>query len=187
MPKKALPRTNWLQSTAVRVTRVQFLFIAAYMVSVIIFDSWNLIAHTAVSQRWTAAGILLCLNAILWYLARMKFKNDNIYIAEILVIILADIAFAGMNVFWERGMASRAVALFAVPIITAATLRSRNALIATAALCTSAYSIAAVRYFNLHYGEGFRVELYGAVIFYSALFFVMSWLLLIVIRPEDHI
>ncbi len=178
--------SHWLQITSVRVTRVHFFFVAAYMAAIIIFDSWNLITHDAVAQRWTWAGALLALNAVIWYAARMKFKNNSIYVGLVLILIMADIVFAGMNVFWERGIASKAVGLFIVPIITAAVLRSRTTLLATATLSAAGYSIAAVRYFYIHYGESFKVELYGTVGFYCALFFITAFLLLIVISPREE-
>ena len=184
MAKKLAPGTNWLQTTAVRVTRVHFLYIAAYVLSIIVFDSWNLYTHEAVSELWTAVGILLAINTVLWYLARMKFSNNTIYIAIVLILIAADIIFAAYNVFWQRGLASKAVALFAIPIVTAAVLRSRSTLLATATLSAAAYSIVSVRYFYLNYGESFRVELYGTVGFYSALFFVLAGLLMVIIQPR---
>jgi hypothetical protein len=185
MAEKTKQVLTWLQSTATRVTRVHFLYIAAYMASIIIFDTWNLLAHTAVAQRWTAAGILLVLVTLLWYLAHIKFSNESVYVGLILVLVLADIVFAGFNIYWERGLASKSVILFAVPIITAATLRSRSSLFATATLSVAAYSIAIIRYFNLHYGESFRVELYGYLALFSALFYVLAWLLMIMINPKE--
>jgi hypothetical protein len=186
MAKSSKSLVNWLQSTAVRVTRVHFLYIAAYMGSTIVFDSWNLFTHPEIANRWTIAAILLILNTIFWYVARIKFSNDTVYIFLILGLVVADILFASMNVYWERGLASKAVFLFAVPIVTSACLRSRSALLATTTLCVAAYSLSVMRYFNLHYGESFRVELYGYMAFYCALFFVLASLLLIIIRPRGN-
>jgi hypothetical protein len=177
--------TNWLQATAVRVTRIHFLYIAAYIASIIIFDSWNLFTHVDISNRWTAAGILLVINTACWYFARIKFSASSIYIGLVMALVTADIIFAATNVYWERGLASKAIALFAVPIITSAALRSRSSLLATAALSTAAYSISAVRYYNLHYGESFRVELYGYLGFFCALFFILAALLMVIIQPKD--
>jgi hypothetical protein len=186
MAKKSTQALNWLQSTAVGVTRVHFLYAAAYMASIVVFDSWNLLTHPAVAQRWTAVGILLVINTIFWYISRIKFSSDTVYIVLILLLIAADIVFASLNVYWERGLASKAVVLFSVPIVTAAALRSRSTLLATAALSGAAYSIAIVCYFNLHYGESFRVELYGYLGLFCALFFILASLLLIVIQPKDN-
>ena len=178
--------TNWLQTTAVRVTRIHFLYIAFYMLSIIVFDSWNLYTHEAVSELWTAAGILLGANTVLWYVARMKFSKNSVYVAIVLALIAADIVFASYNVFWQRGLASKSVILFAVPIITAATLRSRSTLLSTTTLCAAAYSTMSVRYFYQNYGESYRVELYGTIGFYSALFFVLAALLLVIILPRQE-
>jgi hypothetical protein len=186
MAKKTVMRASWLQTTALRITRVHFLYVGSYMASIIIFDSWNLYTHDAIAQRWTLAGALLALTTIFWYVCRMKFSSNTLYVVLVLLLILADIIFAAVNVFWERGLASKAVLLFAVPIISSAALRSRSTLLATATLSAVAYSIAAVRYFYLHYGESYRVELYGYMAFYCALFFVLSWLLWIVIRPTQE-
>jgi hypothetical protein len=182
---KANTVTNWLQSTATRVSRIHFLYVAAYIASIIIFDSWNLFTHIEIGNRWTAAGILLIINTICWYVARIKFSSSTIYMFLIMIIIVADIVFAATNVYWERGLASKAVALFAIPLVTSATIRSRSALLATASLCTAAYSISAVRYYNLHYGESFRVELYGYIGFYCTTFFILAALLMVIILPKD--
>lgn len=165
-----------------RITRVHFLYVAAYMLSIIIFDSWNLITHESVMQRWTLAAALLILNTVIWYLCKVKLKNDNVYRLLLAVLIAADIVFAAVNVYWGRGMASKSVMLFAVPIISAALIRSRSLLLATTALSAAAYSMVSVNYFNAHYGQGFKVELYGETFLYSALFFILAGLLMISFR-----
>jgi hypothetical protein len=178
--------TKWLQATTVRVSRVHFLYIAAYLGATIVFDSWNLFPHVDIANRWTVAALFLVINTVCWYVARIKFSSNNVYVAIILLIVILDVIFAATNVYWERGLASKAVALFAVPIITAATLRSRSTVLAAASLSVAAYSLSAVRYFNLHYGESFRVELYGYVALYAASFFILALLLLIIIQPKEH-
>lgn len=185
MAKAARTKVNEIAHVAQRVTRTHFLFVATYLVSIIVFDSWNLLAHEAVGRRWLAGGLLLAGNTILWYLAHSRISGANLYRMFILLLVLFDIVFVGFNVYWERGMASNAVALFAIPIISAALTKSRTTILATATLSAAAYSIAAVKYFNDYYGEGFRVELYGTLLFYSLVFYVFSWLLLIFIRPSD--
>jgi hypothetical protein len=186
MAKKQTSRAGWLQTNAIRVTRVHFLYAVSYMLALVVFDSWNLYTHDAIVQRWTLAAILFILTTVLWYLSRLKFSTDSLYVALVLLLVLADIVFAATNVYWERGMASRSVALFAIPIITAASLRSRSILLASTALSMAAYSLAAVRYFFQHYGEGYRVELWGNLLFYSAVFFVFGWLLMVIIRPTNE-
>ncbi|MBX4199535.1 hypothetical protein KW789_01440, partial [Candidatus Saccharibacteria bacterium] len=183
MTKKTSAVNHWLQTTAVRNARVHFIFIIAYILTIIVFDSWNLYTHQAASQLWTAGGVLLIANTIIWYLSRLNFSKTSYYVGLILLLVLADIAFASYNVYWQHGLASKAVMLFAVPIITAATLRSRSTLLAATTLSAAAYSIASVRYFFTNYGLSYRVELWGTVGFYSALFFVLALLLMVIISP----
>lgn len=184
--KKNVFLSDWLHTTAVRVTRVHFAFIAVYILSIVVFDSWNLYTHDAAMQLWTAAGILLIVNTALWYLARMKFSNLSLYVVFVMTLVVADIIFAAYNVSWQRGLASKSVMLFTVPIITAAALRSRSALLATTTLSAAAYSLAAVRYFFDNYGQAYRIELWGTVGFYSALMFVLAFLLMIVVIPKTE-
>lgn len=168
--------------TVLRITRVHFVYIAIYMLAIIIFDSWNLIAHEAVLQRWTAAGALLIVNTIVWYMCRAKLKNENVYRVLLMVLLACDILFAAVNVFWQRGMASKGVMMFAIPVISAGLVRSRSLLLATTTVASAAYSIAAVRYFYENYGQGFKVELYGEVFLYSAMLFVIAGLMMITFR-----
>ena len=173
-------QTASIADSAQRATRAHFLFVAAYMLASIIFDSWNLIAREAVGRRWLAAGLLLALNTILWYLAHTRLRRASNYQLIILALVVADLIFAGLNVYWERGMAATNVLLFAVPLVTAAVLRSRVALVAAATLATAAYAAATVKYFFDFYGEGYRVQLYGQVVFYGLVFYALAWLLLVV-------
>lgn len=186
MPKKPVASADWLQTTAVRITRVHFLYIAAYIIATIVFDSWNLYTHQAVSQLWTAAGVLLAINTILWYLARMKHSKNSFYVAIVLVLVAADIIFASYNIWWQHGLASKSVMLFAVPIVTAATLRSRSTLLAATTLSAVAYSTVSVRYFFTNYGFSYRVELWGTIGLYSAIMFVLALLLMIMVDPKKE-
>lgn len=178
-------QTDLLRDTrhiVLRITRVHFLYIIAYMASIIIFDSWNLISHEAVAQRWTAAGALFVVNTVAWYLCRAKLKSEALYKSVLAVLLICDILFAALNVYWTRGMASKYVFLFAVPIVSAGLVRSRSLLVATSAIAAAAYSMATVRYFFDNYGQGVRAELYGEIIFFSAAFFVLAGLMLIGFR-----
>ncbi len=186
MAKKQTATSNSIRATLLRICRVHFVYIAVYLLAIIIFDSWNLLSQEAVIQRWTLAGALLVVNTIIWYLCKLKLNNQNIYKILLVCLIVADILFAAINVYWQRGMASKSVMLFTVPLISAALVRSRSLLLATASLSVAAYSIASVRYFFDNYGQGLRVELYGEVAFFSAMFFVLAWLLMISFRSSPE-
>jgi hypothetical protein len=186
MPKKSKSSNAWLQTAAVRVTRVHFLYILVYIVATVVFDSWNLYTHEAVGQLWTAAGILLVVNTIIWFQARQNYAHKSLYVFNILALILADIAFAAFNIWWQHGLASKSVMLFTVPIVTAAVLRSRSLLLGTTTLCAAVYSTVSVRYFFENYGEGYRIELWGTIGLYSAVFFVLALILMVLVKPTNE-
>lgn len=171
-----------IRHIVLRISRVHFLYILAYMLSIIVLDSWNIISHESVAQRWTAAGALMVVNTIVWYLCRAKLSNKMFYKVLLIVLLACDILFAAINVYWTRGMASKSVFLFVIPIVSAGLSRSRSLLAATATISAVAYSMAAVRYFYENYGQGVRTELYGEIVFYSMCFFVLTGLLMIGFR-----
>lgn len=173
-----------IKPAVLSIVRIHFAYVGAYIAAIIAFDSWNLITHEGIVLRWTAAALMLTISAVVWYLVRGTLQKNTQFKLAAAVLIAADIIFAAYNVYWQRGMASKAVALFLVPIIIAAVLASRRAVLATAAICTAAYTFAAVKYFHLNYGEGYKVELYGEIGFYSAVFFIVASLLVVLIRKK---
>lgn len=150
--------------------------------TLVIFDAWDLLAPEDNIRRWYLVITLFAVFVSIWSLARRKLQNSKSYTTLIVVLLAVDIIFAAINVYWQRGMASKAVALFAVPIVAASLVRSRKLLLATAALSSAAYAVAAIKYFFDFYGEGYRVELYGEIFFYSAVFFVLAGLMMISFR-----
>ncbi len=167
-----------LRTRILKATRAHFYLLLAYAGAIIAFDSWNLYTHENILQRWTYGGIFAITVCLLWFVLKKYAKNTTITTAVAYVLIASGIVFAAFNVYIDRGMASKAVMLFAIPLLVAAQLKSRSALLATAGVSVAAYSIAAVRYFYEFYGEGLRVQLYGELGFYSAVIFVIALLLL---------
>lgn len=184
MPKPSTAPTQWLQNSLIRLCRIHFLIVPAYVAVVVVYDAWHVLTPPVVLQRWTMIGIFLALVAIIWAAARANLKSSYYYQLLMYALIGLDIGFATFNIYTQRGMASRAVILYTIPIAVAAVLRSRSTIFATAALCASAYSVAAVRYFVVNFNEGYKVELYSEVLFYCAMFFVLASVLWLVIRPQ---
>ncbi len=182
MSTKQNTKPSWLQQRVVRISRVHFVYVAAYAGLVIAYSGWNLIPPTALNQRWTITAAMLIATTLIWYAARNNVKNNGFYVTLIYLLIAMDIFVAAFSVYTQRGYASRAVALFAIPIITASSLLSRSALFATATLSLAAYSLGAIRYFTEHPSEGYKIELYGDIAFYGLIFFVLAALLWTIIR-----
>lgn len=167
-----------------RVARVHFALTLILAFSIILLDAWNYITPEVVLQRWTVAAMLLVVTTVVWYAARSNLKSPAFYNGLIISLVIADIILATFLVYNERGMASRAVALYALPIVTSAALLRRSAIFASAALSTAAYSLAAVRYFVVNFNEGLNIELYGTIGFYSAVFFVLAALVWVALTPD---
>lgn len=175
--KKQLTFAGWLQTGIIRAARVHFYLIGAYAVYIIASDATHLIAPNLVYQRWLMAGLLLAVTAGAWYFARETDKTTNYYRFLLHALILADIAFCGFNIYTQRGMASRAVVLFAIPIVLSGLLLSRVATFMVAILSAVVYILAAVKYFVDFFNEGYKAELYIETGIYIAVFFGLAGLI----------
>lgn len=170
--------TTTLHKRLLHVVRWHFALVGAYALAIIAFDSWNLFTHQIIAMRWTYGGILAITCCLIWFLLKKYAHSKQSMLNLAYALIIADLAFAAFNVYIDRGMASKAVMLFVVPVLVAAQLKSRATLLAATGLSVAAYTTAAVRYFHIHYGEGLRVQLYGEIVFYSLLLFVIAALVL---------
>lgn len=175
---------NSLRLRIIRAARVHFALVAVLMLSTVIFDAWNLITPDAVLQRWTLVTLLLVVTTVVWYVARYHSKLALYHNVLGFCLIFADIIVATFLVYGERGMASRSVMLYAVPIVVSGILANRRAVYATASIATAFYALAAVRYFVVNFNEGYKIELYGTIGLYSAVFFVVAAITSILITPD---
>ena len=152
--------------------------LAVYVASIVAFDSGNLITREAVIDRATVAFVILVCNTFVWYAAAEQAVRKKTLLVYLLSLVL--VGFAGFSTYWERGMASSSTIFYALPLLSIATLKSRHALIGTAALCAGTYSFAAVKYFNDFFNEGYRIQLWGSLLLISGSIFVVAWLIMIV-------
>lgn len=161
-----------------RVTRTLYFFIGFFAISIVIFDSGNLITRDAVIDRWSLLSMLFIANTVAWFVGSKPSKNSKSLLTYTLSASL--IAFAGFMTYWERGMASSSTVFYTLPILVIATLKNRHALMAVAGLCVGTYAFSAVKYFNDFFNEGYRVQLWGNIVLYSGTILVSTWLVLIV-------
>lgn len=190
MPEKTKSSTkkadvSLLRANTVRLVHAHFVYIALLAVQIMVYDAWKLINPDFVLRRWVIAALLLVVTTVVWLVARLKTRSSGVYAGLIYALIVADIAVASFSVYTQRGMASRAVALYAVPIIASAVLMHRTVLFATALLSIAAYTTTAIMYFVLNFNEGYKIELYGEISFYSAIFLLLASLLWIVVRTRQ--
>lgn len=185
MAKTKITLTEWLRTSVLRLTRVHFFLIGAMCLQILFYDAWKLLAPEAVLQRWVVTLSLLIVVTIVWFLSHTQNSAAGTYRRLIFILVLADIIAAAIEVYLQRGMASRSVMLFAVPIISSAVLLNPTAIFATATFCVVAYVTAAVTYFVVHFNEGYKIELYGEVGFYSGVFFILAGLLSVLVRFRE--
>lgn len=170
LPKKP----HALQQRLLRIARVHFVYTFAFIVSIMVYDAWNLIAPEDVLGRWKIAAFMLVTTTLVWYAAKSQSQKPVLFNLGIYTLILMDLYVAGSLVYAERGMASRAVMLFVIPIITSVALQRASALFATASLAIATYTFMAVRYFVVNFNEGYKIELYATLGFYCLMFFVIA-------------
>lgn len=180
--KSRITLSDWLHVSLQRVAVFHFLFLVGYAWQTILYDVSKVITPEAVLWRWVAGGATLVMAAAIWYLAHNRNNTVADYKRLVFLLVTADIAFASYNIYTQRGMASRAVALYAVAIVTAAILLSRAAIFTAALVSAVAYSITSVAYFVINFNEGYKAELYGEIIFYSFTFMVLAGLLSALVR-----
>lgn len=173
-----------LKSRIVRVCRVHFYLALALAIQIMVYDAWQLIQPEAVLQRWVVTAALFVATTIVWLLARSPSTKALFYHRLVAGLIVADTLAASYLVYQTRGMASRAVLLYAFPIIIAALLKSRIALLATAFFSIAAYTTTTVAYFVLNFNEGYKIELYGEVGFYSTILVLLASLLWAVVNSS---
>jgi hypothetical protein len=178
-------KSSALRARLRRLTNVHFLLIIAFVGQLIIFDAGKLFPPTVVLQRWVASSIFAVLVTIVWYLARNRAGQESTLKKLLATLVMADIALASFAVYTQRGMASRAIALYAIPIIVSSAINRRSAILASATLCMAAYISTCVAYFVLHFNEGYKLELYGETGFYAVLFILLGLTLWSVVKPVD--
>ncbi len=165
--------------------KIHFALAGLFIAQVILYDASKLIEPEAVLDRWFVISVLLLINGFIWYFVKSKSGNIIPYKALLLAMMLADWTLASFIVYSTRGMASRAVLLFIVPIIISGLLKSKSALYAAAIASIAIYSLTCVAYFTWNFNEGYKVELYGEVGFYSAMFLVIAALLSTILHPKN--
>ncbi len=177
--KKAKKKNN-LSLTLTRITRTVYFVLGFYALSIVIFDSGNLITRESIIDRWLIFTFILGVNTFAWYMASQKNNLLNRPAILILTLSLIFLIFAGLTTYWERGMASTSTIFYALPLLIVATLKNRHALLTIATLSVGTYAFATVKYFNDYFNEGYRIQLWGSIVLYSGIIFACTWLIMVI-------
>jgi len=182
--KKETSEAITLRRHSRQAAKLGFAFIAIYIVSILIYTAWKLLTRDALTERWAVAAIALGANTILWIFSDKKGFAPLYYRGIIFLLMCMYLAVATFSIYTERGMASNSIILYAIPLVIASLTYSARAIFATAALASITYSAAAISYFRHFPSEGYKVELYGQLVFYSAILFLIAGLLWILMRSK---
>ena len=180
MPKKE--HSN-IRSSFVRVAKLHVVIGIIFAIQLIAYDAGKLITPDVVLKRWVIIALLISTGVICWYLARLN--STRVVIRNLAwLLILVDMITASFSVYTQRGMASRAVFLFILPILVAGTLHRWGMVYLTAVIAVVTYIVTAIAYFTLNFNEGYKLELYGEIGFYSAMILVTASMVWALVRSK---
>lgn len=177
MTKKTSKKASaYSKQKTLTVLKISMVYIVAYMLSIIVMDAWNVTTEDATNWRWVASSLLLVVNLGVWWSVKINgtIKHQTMLV---LSLILAQLLFAGINIYWQRGMASVSAVMFAVPILISGVLADRKLLYLTAGASALMYSSMVYKYFYDFYGEGYLAQMWVTLGFFSVLFMIVAWLL----------
>jgi hypothetical protein len=179
MTKKTKNSKDITQLYLTRATRTIYFFIVVFMLSIVLFDSGNLITPESIIDRWTLVTVLLVVNTFVWFGASQKWPLATRKLPIVLLAIVL-LLFAGFITYWERGMASTSTILYALPILVITITKNRHAVQAVAIIAAGTYALAAVKYFNDYFNEGYRIQLWGTIVLVGGSILTASWLVMII-------
>ena len=183
MPSKK--DTSKFQTTTVRSLRLGIAFTIIFALSTLIYKAWKLLTPDILQQRFFIAIGLILIHMVLLVMANKSTNNFRTYKIILWAQTISFLALAGYAIYSKRGMASNAVVLFLIPIIISSLQRRGKTLFITTTLAATVYSASAITYFRHFPSEGYKVELYGGLLFYCAVFFVIAALLWVLIKSKD--
>lgn len=185
MNKKEKALSNRLRLGSLRTARLGFAFIGIYTFSTAIYQAWRLLTPDVIQTRWIVVLLLMSINTTLWWFSHRPRLRAGYYRGIILMQIAMYLGIATYSIYTERGMASNAIILYAIPLIIVALEYSGKALAFTAGACAVSYAAAAIKYFKDFPSEGYKVELYGGIMFYTGILFVLAALLWVLVRSKS--
>jgi len=177
-----MAKQNLLIKSVVDLTKAHIGISVIYIASLLVFDAWKLVTPESSLMQWLMALVFLVISVLIWMAARDNSPAPGYYQRLVWYLICLDVVWASFGIYTQRGMSSRAVMLYALPIAVSAVLGSWLAITISAAISSFAYLFTAVWYFKAHPSEGYKIELYGTVAFYSAIFFILAAVLWILVR-----
>lgn len=167
------------------LTKIHLYIGVAFVVSLLVFDAWKLITPDSSLLQWLMALVFVTVSVLVWIAGRFNEPMAHYYTRLVYYLVALDIVWASFEVYTQRGMSSRAVMLYALPIVTAAVFRNRRTLVWTSFFSILGYFLSATTYFRAYPSEGYKVELYGTIGFYGAMLAGLALIAWVTSRPKQ--
>lgn len=178
------PSHSKARTSLVKIAKIHVLIGIFFVIQIIVYDSGMLITPEIVLRRWVAATIFIVGAAAVWYLARIN-KSPEVVKNLMWFLIVLDLVLASFYVYGTRGMASRGVFLFILPILVSAILARKGVIYLTSVLAVCAYTVTAISYFVINFNEGYKLELYGEIGLWSAMLLATGWISWALVRQRS--
>lgn len=186
MTKKQKAESQRLQQANSRTIKLGLVFVAIYAITTLIYQLWKLMTPDILQQRWIIVIATLSIVLALWWFSRNRNLPPLYYRGIILMQILMYLGIGAYSIYAERGMASNSIILFTIPLVIVAIEYSSKTLIATAVLCSAVYATTAIKYFKDYPSEGYKIELYGGLVFYVSILFLITAFLWVLVRSRSY-
>lgn len=185
MPHNTKATNNLIHTTkSIAIVSVGFSVLFASLIG--IYQAWKLQTPEVISQQWTAIALAFVSFFGLLIASLRKNATAGYYYGINVAQIVTYLAFITFIIYSQRGMASTAIILYTIPILIAAVTRATAAVFITAGLSLTTYCLAALKYFRDFPSEGYKVELYGQLYFYSILLLVIASLIVLLLINKRH-
>lgn len=184
--KQKLAESKRLQKASLNTSRLGFVFIAIYAATVLIYKLWKLVTPNILQQKLFVIIIMTMVTLSIWWFSRIRKLAPSTYKVLIFLQALMYIIVAGYNIYTERGMASNSIILFVIPLTVVALAFNGKSLLATALISSAVYAGVAIKYFMNFPSEGYKVELYGGIVFYTSIIYLISAMLWLLIRSRQQ-
>lgn len=159
-------------------------FITLFIIYLSIVQAWKLQPSDIIKNQWIATTLTTLVFLLVLGLTQKKKASIGYYYSLVFCQIVAYLSFISYIIYAQRGMASAAVILYAVPILVAAVTKASWAVISTAILAGTSYCLAAFKYFSDYPSEGYKAELYGQMLLYFLVLLLIARLIHVILSEK---
>lgn len=150
-------------------------------------QAWGLQTQEVLNIQWIGLAISTIVFIILAVLAFRPKKSYAYYVSVLLLQSITYIILISVIVYYQRGMASNAIVLYCLPLISVMISRTAVAIFAVSVASILGYALAILKYFQDYPSEGYRIELYGQMLFYAFIMLLIAYVAKIALDYLDSI